>query len=203
MTAPEATAQTGAHTNVSFAVAGGLNAAHLPLPFDELPQTEVNVTNRNRLGFIGGALIDLGRSSRVAFETGALVSGRGGTVDMTVPGFLSAKVVMRMIYLEIPALARVPVAVSGNSRVSLLAGATTAFRLHARARGTFNGETEDTTFTDDVAAVDFGLTFGGRADFGRALVQAVYTFGLTDAAHGDGPGPVRHRVFSGMVGWKF
>ena len=203
MTAPEATAQTGAHTNVSFAVAGGLNAAHLPLPPGSFEATGVNVNNGTRVGFIGGLLVDAGAPRGVGFTTGALVSGRGGAMELTVPGEGTGQLDFRMIYLDIPALARVPLAASGNCRFGALAGATIGTKLHARTRATFNGQSEDQTFTDDLPAMDFGLTFGGRADFGRGLAQVTYNFGLTDTTKGDGPKPVRHRVLSGMVGWRF
>jgi hypothetical protein len=202
----EAAAQTAPRPTpaVSFAVVGGLNAARLSLPLDLfLDETGVDVSGGTRIGFIGGLLIEVPATTGIAFDTGVLVSARGSAIDTTVPGFGTAKADLRMMYLDFPALVRVPLAASGNNRVHALAGATIGTKLHARARVSFAGESEEMTFTEDLPAMDVGITVGGRADFGRVLAIVTYTFGLTDTTKGDAPEPVKHRVLSIMGGWKF
>ena len=98
---------------------------------------------------------------------------------------------------------RLPVARSGSTVLQLLAGATIGARLHARSQVSFGGQTEDQSFTSDVAPVDVGLTVGARVDAGHALFMAQYLHGLIDTTKGDAPEAVRHRVFSVMAGWRF
>lgn len=205
---PAASAQTNRRTNgpVSFSVLGGINVAKLSLPlgiFEDAEDLGVDVTNGSRVGPIGGFLAGLPMTPSVTFETGALVSVRGAMVEATVPGLGTAKVDIRMIYLDIPALARLPVAGYGDRRVSVLAGATIGAKLHARARSSSLGQQFDMTFTDELPAIDVGLTVGARADVGRALVVISYTHGLTDTAKGEEAEPIKHRVLSMMAGWRF
>lgn len=186
-------------------VAGGVNIARLSLPFPDLDFDEVPVSldNRQRTGFAGGVLVDVGMSSRAGFTTGALYSERGSKLDADFLGFGVGTIDMRMIYLDVPLLARFTVAGTADRGFSVLAGGLAGFRMHARMKASALGQSASETFTDELPAVDFGVTVGGRADFGRASVTAYYTHGLTDLTEGLSPDPIRHRVATIMAGWRF
>ena len=206
---PTAEAQTNqpAPRPVSFSVVGGLNIARLSLPalaFDEIDiGVDVDLDSTSRLGLIGGLLVEVPLSPKVTFDTGALLSTRGSGLKVTVTGIGTLEGDLRMLYLDVPAQVRLPVARSGSTVLHVLAGATIGARLHARSHVSFAGQTQDESFTSDVAPVDFGLTVGGRVDVGHALFIAQYVHGLIDTTEGDAPEAVRHRVFSVMAGWRF
>jgi hypothetical protein len=122
---------------------------------------------------------------------------------VTVPGVGAVEADLRVLYLDLPLHARLPVIRTRTSVVHVLAGGTIGARLQARSHASFEGQTFDESATDDLAPIDFGLTVGGRVDAGHALFIAQYLFGLTDTSRGDAPEPVRHRVFSVLAGWRF
>ena len=204
---PNAAAQTtgAAVRPVSFGVAGGLNVARLSLPINIFDEADLGleVDNSSRLGFIGGLLTELPLSRNVTFDTGAFFSTRGTAMKLTVPGLGTAEADLRILYLDFPVQVRVPVVRSRNATLGVLGGAMIAARLHARGHASFAGQSMDETFTDEIAPVDVGLTFGGRVDGGRALIIAQYLLGLVDTSRGDAADPVRHRLFSVMAGWRF
>ena len=141
----------------------------------------------------------------LAFETGALISVKGASIKLSVPGFGSASGHLRMTYLDVPALGRFRVASTSRGPVSLLAGATASVRIQATEKFSFMGESMSESFTDGVAVFDLGLTVGGRIEHGRALVDVRYTHGLLNADTETGPGgeTIKHRVVSFMAGWRF
>ena len=196
----------GTAPSVSFSIVGGVNSAGMSLPvfpFEEEAGFDVDMTNGNRLGFIGGLFVEVPVNRRVRLDTGALVSTRGARVDMTAPLFGTATADLRTVYLDFPLLVRAPIAGSGQHRLSLLAGATIGARLTARARVEAGNQSEEMDFTSEFPAADFGLTLGGRGDIGRGVVIVYYTFGLTDLTKGEAPSAVRHRVLTILGGIRF
>jgi hypothetical protein len=119
-----------------------------------------------------------------------------------VLGFGVGTVDFNMEYLEVPLLARVGVG-GGETAFSVLAGGMVGVPVRARAIFSSFGFDEDESFTDALPDIDFGVTIGGRADFGRGSVTAWYTHGLTDLSEGFSPEPVKHRVFTVLAGWRF
>ena len=183
---------------------GGLNVSKLSLPFPDLDFEEIDITidNGTRLGFAAGLLVDVNAARRTGFTLGALYSQRGAKVDAEVLGFGVGTVDFNMEYLEFPLLARVGV---GGEEIafSVLAGGMVGVPIRARTVFSSFGFDEDQSFTDALPDVDFGVTLGGRADFGRGSVTAWYTHGLTDLTEGLSPEPVKHRVFTVLAGWRF
>jgi hypothetical protein len=210
LSAVPAAAQTGGNAPrpVSVDVVGGVNLATLSLPigtiFEDAP-FDIDASIGRRTGLVGGVLVGVPMGRSAAFETGALLSVRGASMKVTVEGFGTATGAFRMIYLDVPALARLRVVTTPHGPLSLLAGPTIGFRLHARSSASFMGETMTQTFTDGVTAVDVGLTVGGRLEFGRGLADVRYTHGLRNAATETGPDgeAIKHRGVSFMAGWRF
>lgn len=191
--------------DTTLMVAGGVNIARLSLPFPDFDFDEIPVTleNGSRTGFVGGVLADVAMAPRAGFLTGALYSERGAHMNADVLGFGVADVDFRMTYLDVPLLARYRVSGTSDRGFSVLAGGMAGIRLHARTRASAFGESASDTFTDELPAFDFGVTIGGRGDFGRASVTGYYTQGLTDLTKGLSPDAIRHRVFTIMAGWRF
>ena len=183
---------------------GGLNISKLSVPFPDFDFEEIDLTieNGTRLGFAAGALVDVNAFRRGGFTLGALYSQRGTKLDAEIVGFGVGKIDLNMEYIEFPLLARIGV---GNDETgfSVLAGGMIGIPVRARTVFSSFGFDEAESFTDALPDVDFGVTFGGRAEFGRGSVTAWYTHGLTDLTEGLSPEPVRHRVFTVLAGWRF
>jgi hypothetical protein len=154
---------------------------------------------------MGGLLVEFPARSRIAFESGALVGERGTKMKVSHQFFGSANGDIRMIYLDVPAVALVEVANAPVSRVQLVLGSTVGIRLDARTRVTAQGQTQDQPITVGIPRLDVGLTVGGRVEPGHALFDVRYTHGLRNMAEGpDAQGEnVKHRVVSMMAGWRF
>jgi hypothetical protein len=185
-------------------VVGGLNVSKLSLPFPDFDfeELELTVENATRLGFAAGVLVDVNAARRAGFTLGALYSQRGTKLDAEVIGFGVGTIDFNMEYIEFPLLARFGVG-GDETAFSVLAGGMIGIPVRARTVFSSFGIDEDESFTDALPDVDFGLTFGGRADFGRGSVTAWYTHGLTDLTEGLSPEPVKHRVFTVLAGWRF
>jgi hypothetical protein len=192
---------------VTIDIAGGVNLATMPVPpvpseFDDLG---FDISTGFRAGFVGGVLVGVPTGDRLTFETGALLSVKGSSLEATLPGFGTMTGHFRMTYLDIPALAKFQAATTAQGPVSILAGVTAGFKLGARETLTFMGETISESISDGVSTVDLGLTIGARIQMGHALVDARYTHGLLNVASESGPTgeTIKHRVFSFMGGWRF
>jgi hypothetical protein len=183
---------------------GGLNISKLSLPFPDFDFEDVALTveTRQRPGLVGGLLVDVDATRTAGFTLGALYSQRGAKMRAEVLGFGVGTVDFNMEYLEVPLLARVGVG-GGGTAFSVLAGGMVGVPVRARAIFSSFGFDEDESFTDALPDIDFGVTIGGRADFGRGSVTAWYTHGLTDLSEGFSPEPVKHRVFTVLAGWRF
>jgi outer membrane protein with beta-barrel domain len=203
-------ASGAAAQNIPVMVMGGLNVARLALPLDTfpadiLPVEGVTLKNGSRIGLLGGVALTAVERGRNAVEVGALISARGGSVRVDIPGLGSADVQFRFLFLDIPALGRFEIIKLRNGRVLILAGATTGVKLSAKLRATASGQpaqTED--FGSEVTAADIGATFGARVVQKRWLVDVRYTHGLTNLAKDSAEGEsVKSRVLALMAGWIF
>jgi len=200
-----AVAQTS-QSPVTAGVLGGINLASLSLPLDLVglgEESGVSVENRRRIGLLAGVVIDVPIATRLAFETGAFYSEKGSNVLATVPGLGTGEADLKMIYVDVPTLARVGLAGNERTRVYLIGGATMGFRVHARTRTEAPGEATTTQdFTSEIPAFDIGLTIGGRVTVGRAMFDVRYLHGLLNLAEDDEV-KIKHSVVSFMAGWTF
>jgi len=105
-------------------VVGGLNIGQLSLPaiptdLFEIPGAQVR--DGSRIGLLGGVLAEVPATPNLAFTTGALLSARGATLKFSIPGVGTAHPELRMVYLDLPALAGLTVARSRHLRFQALA----------------------------------------------------------------------------------
>jgi hypothetical protein len=182
----------------------GLNIADVTTPIPEVTIPELSLSTGPRVGFIGGVLVDVPLTARIAIETGGLLSIKG--VSTTAEAFdVRTELDLRMTYLDVPALVRIGLGQSESMRGFLLAGPTLAFHLSSSARVTTVGIGVTEGVSDLVNAVDIGLTIGGRVQFKRVIGDVRYAFGLLDAAETGEflAESSQHRVLSFMAGWRF
>ena len=207
MGAVPASAQTGgSRLPVTFDVVGGINVATVTLPLipPEFEELGLDFSVGNRVGFVGGVLIGIPVADGVAVETGALISFKGASLEVTIAGLGTATGSIDLTYLDVPGLGRFRVVRGSRATVHALAGVTMGLKLSAEQSASFMGQ----TMSDDLEGVsgfDLGLTFGGRVEIGRGLVDVRYTFGMLNLAEESGleGETIKNRVLSLMAGWRF
>jgi hypothetical protein len=215
----EAAAQARAESSpVSFSIAAGFNRANLSLSlqFDEeiLEGIGDGFAQGSRFGLVVGGLVDFRVAPGLSVLTGGLMSPRGSSLELTIPDLdlgdldlpdLSGTIELdtRMIYVDVPAFVAVGVGKFGENRIEAIGGAMIGLRAHARQKFTGFGLSEEEEFTDDLPAVDFGLSIGGRYSCGHIFAAGYYTWGLTDLTKGDSPDPIKHRYLTVIGGWRF
>ena len=79
-----------------------------------------------------------------------------------------------------PALARLSRRGGGRVGFYLAGGPYAAFQLRARIRTKFSDSTEESDSSDKVERIDFGVSLGGGAEFGRLVFDGRYVHGLKD-----------------------
>lgn len=176
-----------AQTDPVFGAKVGINFANLN--FD--PEDEEDASE-NLTGFTAGALIVVPFNARFAFQPEVLYSRQGAKAEG-----VDARI--KLDYINIPLLANINLS-GGDNPVSLLVGPQLGFRISAKAE--FEGEEED--LDDDTETFDFGLVTGVSATIRNFVVDARYTWGLSNInALEDDDQKVKNRVFTISVGILF
>jgi hypothetical protein len=204
--AAPASAQATGSLPVTFDVVGGINISTLSVPllpptFDDLG---VDFSVGNRVGFVAGVLVGIPMADGIAIETGGLISFRGSSLDITFEEVGTASGSFKLTYLDVPGLGRFRVARGSSATVHALAGVTLGLKLAASQEVSFMGQTVSDDL-DGVSAIDLGLTFGGRIEIGRALIDVRYTLGMLNLADesGEGGETIKNRSLGIMGGWRF
>lgn len=178
--------------DVAAGVKGGFNMSTIAFDPSDI---EWNV----KFGAVGGGFVALPVSSWLTIQPEGLLSRKGGTAKLD-----NTEATISLTYLDVPVLAKVGVAGSGDRKFSIFGGPSVAFKLSSDTSATVGGEEVDVDIDDDVEDFDFGIVGGLEYAIGRFSIDARYTFGLTDlnAAEGDET-KAKNRVLSVMAGWKF
>jgi hypothetical protein len=214
--APASAQGTGSKLPVTFDVVGGINIATLSFPVlpPEFEELGFEFSLGNRIGLVAGALVGVPVRDGITFETGGLLSYKGASVDLTIPdlglppefpeiGPVTGQI--SIVYLDVPVIGRFRVVRSSRTTVSALGGVTLGFKLDAEETVTAFGMTQTIPIDEGLSGFDFGLTFGGRLEFGRVLADIRYTLGMLHLAEEEGPNgeTLKNRVLSLMAGWRF
>jgi hypothetical protein len=165
---PASAQTTGSKLPVTFDVVAGINVATVTVPIvpPEFQEFGFDFSVGNRVGFVAGVLIGIPVADGVAVETGALISFKGASLDITIPELGTATGSFNLTYLDVPGLGRFRVVTGSHATVHALAGVTMGLKLAAEQSATFMGQ----TVTEDIEGIsdfDLGLTFG-RANFTNA-----------------------------------
>jgi hypothetical protein len=200
-----------------FSVAGGFNLSKLSIafPFDDEVFDEIggSFDDGSRFGPVVGGLVDFRVAPGVSVLSGGLLSTRGSSLELNIPDieipdidlpdFGTIELDTRIIYVDVPVFVGVGVAKFGENRFEAIGGPMIGFRTHARQKFSGFGISEEQEFTDELPAVDFGLSIGGRYTCGHIFAAAYYTWGLTDLTEGDSPDPIKHKYLTVIGGWRF
>ncbi len=179
----------------TFTVAGGLNMASVAVSEDEGLSPE-SVT---RLGI--GVSAGIPMSEGLGFHLGAGYSQRGFSVSA-----FGADVTTEIDYLELTALAGLPLPLGERSSVHLLVGPALAFKLSCSVSASFMGESSSEDCGDNgPKSMDLGLAGGARLDIGLSgkmgvSLGALYNLGLMNMDDSDASGTVKSRVVTLQAG---
>ena len=165
-------------------ITGGWSAA--TLVFD--PAQDRLVGPDHRAGFLGGAFVTAPLHRRADVKLEFLVSQKG------VKQLFRLDDELALTDIEVPVLIRFKLHDPDASGAHLFAGPTFAFTTAANYHD--EGTSEDVK-SDLDTTTDVGLTVGGGVQFGRASVDARYTWGLRSLlTDGDTGASLKNRTFS-------
>jgi outer membrane protein with beta-barrel domain len=176
-------------------VKAGINFASLPPEEDENPDIPP------RIGPVGGVWFRIVPTNRLSFQAEALFSEKGVHWNFSP----NVKIEIRIRYVEIPLLTRADFsAATATTRLYVVGGVAPAFKLSARAKTEFQGETGTQDVGREIERFDLGLIGGVGVEFGRALIEARYTHGLLRINTDDNNPEDRlnNRVFSVTMGFR-
>ena len=148
-------------------VEAGINLASLNGP-------NVNDVFASRLGFVGGAFLNLPFGPTLAFQPELLYEQKGGKVNGNP---------YRLDYVEVPVL----LDVSLVGPLGILLGP--AFAANVDNQGVSNPN-----------STDVGLILGAQLNFARFLISGRYEVGLTDVTSNQS---VQNGTFSFLAGFSF
>jgi len=191
---------------VSFGVIGGLTRTSMTLPLELLPaeleDPTITASAGSATGGAGGFFVAFPAQGRVTLETGALLTVKGSSMDVTVPGVGTANGRIRATYLDLPFLARIEAMRWSNGRFYILTGPTVDVKVDAAISFSFQGQSESMAI-DGFPRMDYGWAAGGRVAMRRWLFEVRYDHGLRNLAD-DGTGAtVKNRAVTALAGWQF
>lgn len=172
---------------LTFGLKAGVNYATLALEQDELlPVKPV-------LGGAGGVFIGRQLSSGVGLQVEALFSQRGTQDD--VPG---AEATARLTYIDVPVTVRVGTSTSSGAQFYAFTGPQLGIKVKAELINEMLDQTTD--LDEQFKSWDAGWTVGAGAELNRILLDARYTFGLTDINKSGEGGWAKNRTLTVLLG---
>ena len=189
-----ASAQATTLGEMEYGVKGGINISNL-----KLESEGTSITGDGRAGFLFGFWVAKDFNPRAGIQVEALFSKKGGEFGEGVLDIEDAS--FSLTYIEIPALARVNFPVA-PAIVRVLAGPTFAFHVNESIK--FGGEELDADQID-LKTFEMGFALGGAVEFKKFVVDARYTWGLTDINGSDDEGEptAKNGTISISFGYRF
>jgi hypothetical protein len=186
-----ASAQAG---ETEYGVKAGINISSL-----KLESEGTSITGDGRAGFLGGFWVARDFNPRAGIQVEALFSQKGsefgeGVIDIEDASF-------NLTYIEFPALARINFPVS-PATVRVLAGPTFAFHVNETIK--FGGVELDADQVD-LETFEMGFALGGAVEFKKFIVDARYTWGLTNinGSEDESEPTAKNNTFSISFGYRF
>lgn len=188
-----ASAQAGSS---GFGVKGGFNISSVKVDFDD-----VSVTGDGRAGILLGAFYAVDFNPHFGIQVEGLFTQKGTEFGVEDDLGFDDDTSFKLNYIEFPVLARVNFPASAAT-VRLLAGPAIGFKASQSIKV---GNIEIDADEVPLKSFDFGLALGGAVEINRFIVDARYTWGLTDINDSDDAEEptVKNRAFSFSVGWRF
>jgi hypothetical protein len=155
-----------------------------------------DVALERRTGLLAGGFVTMPIARRLGLQAEAVYVTKGVALE----GPFASEV--DLDYLELPVLARARLA----GPLFAVAGPAFAYRLRARGRTTFLGETDEADLSDEFEPWDVGLAAGlGLTIRRRFEVEVRYTYGLRniDIRRGDDGPSVTNRAVALSGAFRF
>lgn len=188
-----------AQTDPVFGAKVGINFA--TLSFDPEEPEEVTKT---RTAFTVGALMIFPLNARFAFQPEVLYSGQGAKAESD-----GIEAQIKLDYITIPLLANINLS-GGDYPISLLVGPQLGFKVSAKIKAEDAGVEVEEDFDDETESFDFGLVTGVAATIKNFVIDARYTWGLSNInklsvnpLEEEEEQKVKNRVFTISVGYLF
>lgn len=185
--AGSAQAQSGTGNVLDVGITAGVNIA-------TLGGSDVDDAD-NLTGFMAGLSLVYPVSEIFAIQPELLYSTRGakGSLGDGLTGEL------KLAYIDIPVLARIPLGTNPAARPVLFAGPAISFNVGCDIEGTdgsftVKADCDDVEF--DVKSVEFSLIGGAGLDFNNFGIFARYQHGLTSIDDSSDPAKVYNRLFT-------
>jgi outer membrane protein with beta-barrel domain len=183
-------------------VKGGIAVTSVPLAgevFDQVTE-QTSRDSSSKVGITGGAYVAFPFAARLSFQPEVLYVMKGVNLSQTAGGTFSA----RLHYLDVPLLVRFRAPVNSQKPVYLFGGPNFGMKLGSSATLESEGNEVDEDIEPALKTLDLGFAVGGGMEFGRYMIEARFTGGLTDIAAASYPHPdsLHNRAFSVMVGLK-
>lgn len=182
------------NAQASFGVKAGVNLASL-----NSSDSDFNSMIDGRTAFHVGGVANIPVSEFLSIQPEILYSSVGGKFTET---FMEEDIVFNFIenYLSIPVMAKYYVA----EGFSLQAGPQVGILLSAKAKGEYDGETDEEDYTDDMESLDVGLGLGVGYEMENGLFfNARYMAGMINTWKDTGDEWVKNNVTQVSVGFMF
>ena len=173
--------------------------------FAKVSGSDVTGDVKTRVGIAAGGFVTIGVSKNFAIEPEALFVQKGA--KQTESGVTSR---LKLSYVEVPVLLklRFPGSSGGTVVPHIYAGPYLGFKAGCHLSSTdgtttVSAKCEDSPFDFKVKSTDFGATFGGGVDVGRAIIDVRYDFGFSKIGDNTSDNDIKNRVFYLLVGWTF
>lgn len=185
-----------------FGLKVGVNSANLNGGDVSIFESEFGPM-KSKIAFCGGGFVVFGLSKGMAIQVEALYTQKGSKFDLDIDGEI-VDLNWNTDYIEIPVLFKYTFETKGNVKPVLFAGPSMAFKMTAKLKATYQGQSEESDIPGFKSS-DIGLVFGGGLDIGPKIrVDLRYTMGLTKLLEMDGEtADIKNGVFSLMVGYAF
>ena len=150
-----------------------------------------------RTGFAAGIFQNIRLGDYVSVQPEALYSQKGAKLQEG-----GGETTIEVDYLDVPVLVRVSGGRGGG--LVVFGGPSFGFKLRARAKGEFDGESEEVDIGDEVEDFDLGVVAGAGIGSARYFLDVRYQWGLSDADKDQTDDTeVKNRVISIFLGFRF
>lgn len=159
-----------------------------------------------RTTFAIGGVLHHRLGERLALQFQPTYLQKGAYFDVNDATIGHVEFLVKLIYIEVPALFKYALRSKGSIRPLLLAGPTAGILLRAKHIATTAGQTSTTDITEGMQTLDLGLAFGGGLNFSlgkkEIFVEARYDLGLSKIQYKSSLGSY-NRVIQVIMGITF
>ncbi len=195
-----------------IAATAGISAGGMKGGLSLARQNGVRLFPDHRVGLGAGVFAEIPITQVISAQIELLYVMKGGAspqidlIDMSGNPISTVRIVHKVDYLELPLLARVRVPVQGPVAPTFVVGPSLAYKLSEKYSPPEVGVDEDFPGGGNLSSTDLGFAFGAGVELGRGrrrwLIEARYTFGVTNTVRDPDARSVRNGNFLLMSGYS-